>query len=82
MEKGLFCMDIKAKIEELVAKVKNDENFASEFKADPVKAVEKVVGVDLPDDQIKAVVDGIKAKISVDGVKDKLGGLLGGLGKK
>ena len=75
-------MDIKAKVEELVAKVKNDENFASEFKADPVKAVEKVVGVDLPDDQIKAVVDGIKAKISVDGVKDKLGGLLGGLGKK
>ena len=75
-------MDIKAKVEELVAKVKNDENFASEFKADPVKAVEKVVGVDLPDDQIKAVVDGIKAKISVDGVKDKLGGILGGLGKK
>ena len=75
-------MDIKAKIEELAAKVKNDENFASEFKADPIKAVEKIVGVDLPDDQIKGIVDGIKAKVSVDGVKDKLGGLLGGLGKK
>lgn len=73
-------MDIKAKIEELAAKVKNDENFASEFKADPIKAVEKVIGVDLPDDQIKGIVDGIKAKVSVDGVKDKLGGVLGKIG--
>ncbi len=73
-------MDIKAKIEELVEKVKNDENFASEFKANPVKAVEGVIGVDLPDDQINKVVDGIKAKISVDDVKDKVGGLLGKLG--
>lgn len=73
-------MDIKAKIEELVEKVKNDDNFAADFKADPVKAVEKVIGVDLPDDQINKVIDGVKAKISVDDVKDKVGGLLGKLG--
>ncbi|MBQ8787144.1 MAG: hypothetical protein IJZ61_05875 [Oscillospiraceae bacterium] len=73
-------MDIKAKIEELVEKVKNDKNFAADFKADPVKAVEKVIGVDLPDDQINKVIDGVKAKISVDDVKDKVGGLLGKLG--
>ena len=41
-------MDIKAKIEELVNKVKNDKDFAAKFKADPVKAVEGVIGVDLP----------------------------------
>lgn len=70
-------MDIKAKIEELVEKVKNDKGFAEEFKADPVKAVEKAVGVDLPDDQINKVVDGIKAKVTVDGLKDKIGGLFG-----
>ncbi len=70
-------MDIKAKIEELVEKVKNDKGFAEEFKADPVKAVENAVGVDLPDDQINKVVDGIKAKVTVDGLKDKIGGLFG-----
>lgn len=70
-------MDIKAKIEEIVEKIKNDKNFAADFQKDPVKAVERVVGVDLPDDQINAVIDGIKAKISVDDVKDKIGGLLG-----
>ncbi len=73
-------MDIKAKIEEIVNKIKNDGNFAAEFKADPVKAVEKVVGVDLPDDQINKLIDGIKAKISVDDVKDKVGGILGKIG--
>jgi len=74
-------MDIKAKIEELVNKIKSDKSFADEFKTDPVKAVEKVIGVDLPDDQINKVIDGIKAKISVDDVKDKVGGLLGKFGK-
>lgn len=72
-------MDIKAKIEEVVNKVKNDKDFASKFKADPVKAVEEVIGLDLPDDQINAVIDGVKAKISVDDIKGKLGGLFGGL---
>ncbi len=73
-------MDIKAKIEEIVEKIKADENFAEKFRNDPVKAVESVVGVDLPDDAINQVVDGIKAKISVDDVKDKLGGILGKIG--
>ena len=72
-------MDIKAKIEELTDKVKNDKTVAENFKKDPVKTVEGLIGVDLPDDQLEKVVDGIKAKVNLD----KLGGALGGLfGKK
>ncbi len=74
-------MDIKAKIEEIAGKIKNDKGFADEFKSNPVKAVENVVGVDLPDDQINKLVDGIKAKISVEDVREKVGGLFGKLGK-
>lgn len=70
-------MDIKEKIEEIVKKIKNDKNFEREFKENPVKAVEKILGVDLPDDKINAVVDGIKTKISADDVKDKVGDILG-----
>lgn len=75
-------MDIKAKIEELVEKVKNDKDFAAKFKADPIKAVEGVLGVDLPDDKIKDIIDGVKAKVDLDNLGDKLGGLadkIGGL---
>jgi len=68
-------MDIKKKIEEIVAKVKNDKDFAAKFKSNPIQAVESVIGVDLPDDQVKAVVDGVKAKISVDKAGDALGSI-------
>ncbi len=74
-------MDIKAKIEEIVNKVKNDKNFAAEFSADPVKAAQKVLGVDLPDDQIRGLIDGVKAKIKAEDVMGKVGGLFGKLGK-
>ena len=70
-----MALDIKAKIEELVDKVKNDKDFGDKFQKDPTKAVEGLLGVDLPEEQINAVVDGVKAKVNLD----KLGGALGGL---
>lgn len=70
-------MDIKAKIDEIVTKLKTDKDLMSKFSTDPTGVVEGLIGVDLPNDQINGVVDGIKAKISLD----KAGDALGGLGK-
>lgn len=70
-----MIMDIKGKIEEIVTKVKNDKDFAAKFQSNPIQAVESIIGVDLPDDQIKSVVDGVKAKISVDKAGDALGSI-------
>lgn len=70
-------MDIKGKIEELVEKVKSDKDFASKFSKEPVKAIESVLGVDLPDDQVQSLIDGVKAKVSLD----QAGGLLGSVKK-
>ena len=78
-------MDIKAKIEELAEKIKSDKALQEDFKKNPVSAVEKLIGVDLPNDQIEKVVDGIKTKISLNDIGDKLDGLgnkLGGLFRK
>lgn len=66
-------MDIKAKIEEIVNKIKSDKTFAAKFKSDPIKAVESVLGVDLPDDKIKSLIDGVKAKLTADKAGDLLG---------
>lgn len=74
-------MDIKAKIDEIVSKVKNDKDFAERFKTNPVAAVEGLLGVDLPDDQIQTLIDGVKAKVSADDLKDKVGGFLGAFKK-
>ena len=70
-------MDIKAKIEELTGKIKNDSELSEKFQKEPVKTVEELLGVDLPDGQIEKLVDGIKAKVSLDKVTGALGGLFG-----
>ena len=70
---GAIKMDIKAKIEEVVARIKDDKDFAAKFSNDPIKAIETVIGVDLPDDQIKALLEGINAKVSLDKASDLLG---------
>jgi len=66
-------MDIKAKIEEIVGKIKADPALMAKFKEDPVKAIEGVLGVDLPDDMVNSVVTGVKAKMSADSLKGALG---------
>ena len=73
-----MALDIKAKITELVDKIQKDPKMLESFEKEPVKTVEGLVGVDLPDDQINPIVDGIKAKLNLD----KAAGLLGGLFKK
>ena len=68
-------MDIKEKIESVIEKIKKEPSIREQFEKDPVKAIEKVLGVDLPDDMVEKVVDGVKAKLTVDsisGVADKL----------
>lgn len=68
-------MDIKAKIDEIVEKIKNDKTLMSKFQKEPIPTVEGLIGIDLPDDLIRNVVDGVKTKISLDSVSDLLGGV-------
>lgn len=75
-------MDITKKIEELVDKIKNDKDLLAKFQKDPIPTVEKLIGIDLPDDQIEKIVEGIKAKINLDKLGDALGGLGNLFGKK
>lgn len=58
--------DIKEKVEALIKKIKDDKGFAEKFKKEPVKAVEDVLGVDLPDEQINSIIDTVKAKLTAD----------------
>ena len=68
---------IKDKIEDVVEKIKKDPKLLQKFKDEPIKTVEGLIGIDLPDDQIKKIVDAVKAKINLDKVGDLLGGLFG-----
>ena len=79
-------MDIQKIISEVLKKLTNDKTLKNDFLANPVKVLEKLTGLDLPDDQINAIIDGVKAKLDLDDVAEKakgIAGVLGGLfGKK
>lgn len=70
-----MAFDVKAKIEELAQKLKEDPKLTEKFKSDPVKTVEGLLGIDLPDDQLKPLVSGIQAKLAASHVGDALDGL-------
>ena len=48
-------IDIKEIIEKVVDKVKDDPAMLAKFKKDPISVVEKLVGIDLPNDQLEKV---------------------------
>ena len=75
-------MDIKKLVSELVEKLQKNPQLLKQFKANPIKVVEELVGIDLPDDMIRQVADLVKAKIDLDKAGDLLEGLGSLFGKK
>ena len=76
-----MAVDVKELIEKAVEMLTKDENLMDNFKKEPIKTIEKLLSVDLPDDLLESVVKGVQAKIDLDKVGDVLG-KLGGLFKK
>ena len=75
-------MDIREKIEDVVSKLLNDKNLLKKFVTNPVQVIEELLGVDLPDDLVNQIIDGVKAKINLEKVGDALEALSGLFGKK
>ncbi len=68
-------MDIKEQAMKIVEKISKDEKLQKEFKEDPIAAIEKVSGVDIPDDMKDKVVDLVKTGLKADAASGLLGGL-------
>ena len=62
--------EIKDKIEDIADDIKKDPALLKLFNTDPVKALEKVLGVDLPDDLVNKVIAAVKAQLAADKVDD------------
>ena len=70
-------MDIKKTNTDAVDKIKNDPNMSKKFQEDPISTVEGLLGVDVPNDQVEKIVEGIQAKLNMDKLSGALGGLFG-----
>ena len=68
-------MDIKATVEKTVKKLMDNPALLKEFDKEPVKVIEELVGMDLPDDVVEPLIDGIKVKLAATKVGDALEGL-------
>ncbi len=68
-------VDIKEKISEIVEEIKKNPSIKEDFEKEPVKAIEKILKVDLPDDVVEKIIDGVKAKLTVDNVSKVAGAL-------
>lgn len=62
--------DIFDKLDDFIDKIKDDSDFKKDFSKDPVKALESVLGVNLPDEKINDIVKFVKTKISTDKIED------------
>lgn len=75
-------MDIQKIIADAVKALTENEELLKAFNQNPAKTIEKIIGIDLPDDKVNAIVAGIKAKLGLDDVMDMAGKLMGMFGKK
>ncbi len=77
-------MDIKEMISDAVERVvkmlKEDKSLLKRFKEEPVKVLEEILDIDLPDEKIEEVITLIKAKMAADKVEDTVGDLKDALG--
>ena len=48
----------------------SDKALQKQFTTDPVKALEKVLGVDLPDEILNPIIDGVKAQLTAEKLGD------------
>lgn len=74
-------MDVKEQIKKAVDRITKDKELQEQFQKEPVKALENILGVDLPDDVVNQVVQGVKAKLTADKVSDTVDALKGFLKK-
>jgi len=74
-------MDVKEQITKAVEKISSDKKLQEQFKTEPVKALESVLGVDLPDEIVEQVIQGVKAKLTVEKASDMFDSLKGFLKK-
>lgn len=72
-----MAADVKAMIDKVVDKAKNDPKFMDELQKDPEKAIESVIGMDIPDGMVDKVLAAVKGKDALD----KVGGVLNMLKK-
>lgn len=72
-----MAFDVKEEIKKAVDKISRDKGLQEQFQKEPVKALESILGIDLPDDVVNQVIQGVKAKLTADKISGSVDALKG-----
>lgn len=67
-----MAVDVKEMVDKVVNKAKNDPAFLKKLQSDPEKAIEEVLGIDIPDGVADQVLAAVKSKDALDKVSGVL----------
>ena len=70
-------MDIKEKIDEIIAKIKDDPSALEKFGDNPAGAIKDLTGADSPEEDVNALCGGIISKLDLGSLGDTIGSLFG-----
>lgn len=77
-------MNVKDMIERVEEKLKNDDDFKVNLVKDPMKTLENLLGIDIPEDTLKEIMDAVKDKLegnTVSGIIKEVEEKIGDAGK-
>ena len=77
----MYPVDIKELIEKAVELLTKDDDLMANFKKNPIKTIEKLLNIDLPDEALEKIAKGVQTKIDLDKASDVLGKLSNLFGK-
>ena len=60
------------KINEIIKRIQTDKELQANFLKNPVAAIEQLIGIDLPDDQINKIINTVKSKLTEEKGKEIL----------
>ena len=75
MAKEFKLKEVLDKVDDAVKELKENDELRAQFKKEPVKVLENLTGLDLPDEKVKKVVALVEAKIDDADVDEKLAAL-------
>ena len=65
-----MAMELKAMVEKAVDRLMDDPALLKQFKTQPVKTLETVLAVDLPDQMTEQVIKAVQAKLKLEALDD------------
>ena len=73
-------MDVMEYVKKIVDSIGGDKAQIASFVADPAKLIKAIIGIDVSDDMLKAIINGVKGQLKDQIPADAFAGILGAAG--